>query len=189
MVPTLLIHDHILVSKLAFGVKIPFANKFLLQWGQPKRGEIVVFKSPENPDIFFVKRLVGLGGDEVELSEGTLKINGNPWNLESIKSTTSQDINNEQFSVFRENSHHVVRYRNQSEAQFSKYSVPENHYFMMGDNRDESSDSRVWGAVPNDLLVGRVTRIWFSCDEMLESAPFLCNLQTMRWSRILQGVQ
>ena len=130
MIPTLLIHDHILVNKLRFGVKIPFSNLFLAQWGHPHRGEIVVFRYPENPDVFFVKRVAAVAGDTLEVKEGNLVINGQKVESDPISHyEVLKNIRQEEgFDYFREHAldlksedTHVVRYKDKVFSSFPPF--------------------------------------------------------------------
>lgn len=131
MEPSIQISDHLLVNKAAFDVKIPFTQKSLLKTNEPARGQIVVFDYPVNPTQVFVKRLVGLPGDHISVRQGQVRVNG-----ERLPETDSPRLS---FSAGND----------------GEWIVPENHYFMMGDNRDNSSDSRAWGFVPRSHLKGR----------------------------------
>jgi signal peptidase I len=198
MIPSLLVHDHIVVNKLRFGIKLPFSNTFLLHWGHPHRGDVVVFRYPENPDVFFVKRVIAVSGDRIEVLNGDLVINGEivpqtalPRDV-AVKNITFE----EGFDYFLENhldssstAPHVVRYQNKASSFFHSVTVPKDSFFAMGDNRDQSSDSRYWGYVPEQNLVGSATYIWLACDKTLESAAFLCDPQTIRWSRVGLKIQ
>ncbi len=192
MIPTLLIHDHIVVNKLAFGIKLPFGRTFLLHWSKPKIGQIVVFRFPDNPDIYFIKRILAVAGDELSIENGELKINGkavivNPSQAPRL-TADEEDFDYFSESLAEQNQTHLIRYeKNRWRDQFST-KVPEGHFFVMGDNRDQSNDSRVWGFVPVDHLIGTAQMIWLSCEETLASTPMLCNPQTLRWSRLLKKV-
>jgi len=180
MIPTLHIHDHILVNKLAYGVHVPFSKSWLMHWSNPRRGDIIVFRYPENPDVFFVKRAIGLPGDKVTLQSGALRINDQVLNLERITPLATDA--DPAYEFFREEGH-VVRYRDQFNAESEPITVPEGKLFVLGDNRDQSSDSRYWGFVPEENLVGRAWLIWMGCDDTLTSAQFLCDPTQLRWDR------
>jgi signal peptidase I len=193
MIPTLLIHDHILVNKLRFGVKVPFGNAFLLQWGHPHRGDVVVFRYPENPEVFFVKRVVAVAGDTLEVKEGNLWINGQKLEtdpvshyeiLKNIRQESGFDYFREHDLNFKTAATHVVRYQHKDFSSFHPVTVPPGHFFAMGDNRDQSSDSRYWGYVPERNLVGTANFIWLACEKTLESAAFICDPQSIRWNRV-----
>ncbi len=198
MIPTLLIHDHIFVLKSSFGLRKFWDQGFLLRWSAPQVGDIVVFKYPENPEIFYVKRVVAGPGDLIEVKDRRLSVNGV---VEDLKPLSGKDLDRLQnlgvdlqeahYDYFEEGAMgHPVRFmKDYTTRNFGPYKVPDQSYFMMGDNRDESSDSRVWGVVPFDHFVGKVSVIWLSCQDTLISAPMLCDPTKIRWSRILQKVQ
>lgn len=182
MIPTLLIHDHIFVNKLAYGIQLPFQRSYLVEWKHPNYGDIIVFRFPKNPDIFYVKRVIGKPGDHLFVSDGVIYRNGQP-----IEQTLEASPNSDYVYLKEEN--HLVRYIDQKASTFEEFDVPEKSYFVMGDNRDESSDSRVWGVVPESLVVGRASWIWLSCEEMLSSAPFVCHPQKLRFDRFFKEVR
>ncbi len=141
MKPTLLVGDHILVNKFIYGVKVPFTDKSLIELSQPKRGDVVVFKYPLNTKKDYIKRVIGLPGDKVELVNKKLLINGRPTADPHASYSIYGNLRN-----------------------FGPVSVPVDHLFVMGDNRDESSDSRVWGFVPFAYLKGKAFLIYWSWD-------------------------
>ncbi len=177
MVPTLLIHDHIFASKLAYGLRMPFGSGFIWRWGSPHRGDIVVFKFPLNPDVFYVKRAIGLPGDRIKMQDRRVWINGEALPLEQQGANFLEGI-----------PPHKVRYISDESGDFSEVVVPPEHFFMMGDNRDRSSDSRVWGYLPIENVVGRASLIWLSCDQTLSTAQMMCDPATMRWQRMFKGI-
>ncbi len=242
MIPTLLIHDHILVNKWVYGWRWPFSEKWLTFWNKPANGEIVIFKYPKSKDTYFVKRVVASEGDVIEVTEGQLKINdqfikrenidlsnlisdyrlaepliqsnlNNAIQFEDEKKIYNQIISNnyeilkqlrldlsilpeifsdswKNFSYFRESiqNHHFIS-RSLGEGQLPNYQsfkVPIGHFFVVGDNRDESSDSRVWGVVPYENLMGRAWFIWLSCEETLVSNPMVCDPNKIRWNRLFK---
>ena len=152
MKPTLLVGDHILVNKFIYGIKIPFTDKTLIHLGKPKRGDVVVFKYPLDTTKDYIKRVIGLPGDKIELANKQLRINGKVV-----------DDPHASYSVYG-------NLRN-----FGPVTVPAHHLFVMGDNRDESSDSRVWGFVPYAYLKGKAFLIYWSWDREHFG---------VRWSRI-----
>lgn len=189
MIPNLLIHDHILVKKFAFGLHIPFSDKWLVRWSQPQRGQVVVFKYPENPDVYYIKRLIGLPGDEVTVKNGRISINGEAWNLEPYESPA----NEAGFFYYNEKTpqeNHLVRFlSNDDGGEVKVFLVPEGQYFFMGDNRDQSSDSRYWGFVKEDYLVGEAWKIWLSCHSTLPTMTFVCDPSQIRWGRLFTPVR
>lgn len=188
MIPTLLINDNVFVNKLKYGVKIPFGNTFIFRWSDLQRGDVVVFRWPENPNVFFIKRVVAVAGDQIEIADGVLSVNGQAMPQESINLQNS-DQGFEYFSEsFKTSENHVIRYHNKEDSQFGAFTVPEKHFFVVGDNRDQSNDSRSWGPVPEENLVGKAMIIWLSCDETLSSARFLCDPKTLRKERIFKSI-
>lgn len=189
MIPNLLIHDHILVQKFSFGLRMPFSNHWLFSWHQPQAGDIIVFRYPKNPQIYFIKRLIAVPGDQVQIRGGKIKVNEKVWSYNPQANTENES----QFDYFLEDNgklKYPVRfytYRDDSQTDESlELTVPEGAFFFMGDNRDQSSDGRVWGLVPQENLIGQAWMIWLSCDQMLENMPFICNPQTIRWDRLFQ---
>lgn len=192
MIPTLKIHDHIFVNKLAYGVQNPFNEKVALAWSLPRRGDIVVFRFPDNPNIFYVKRVVGLPGETVELKNGQLYINDMPLDIgPDLQADRFGDEDSANFEYFKENAeyNYSVRYQNPLGANFGPVKVADDQVFVFGDNRDQSHDSRFWGGVPLVNLIGRAQLIWLSCDQTLASAQFLCDPSTIRWNRFLKKVR
>ncbi|MBV2169589.1 MAG: signal peptidase I [Bdellovibrio sp.] len=189
MIPNLLIHDHILVQKAAYGLHVPFGNPWIFQWSQPQRGEIIVFKYPENPDVYYIKRLIGLPGDKVDVQNGRITINGKKFTLTPYESPSSEVG----FNYYTENNgtkSYVVRFISEEVGGESQsYTVPEGHFFFMGDNRDQSSDSRYWGFVKNDYIVGKAWVIWLSCHSTLPTMTFVCNPSEIRFDRLFKKVQ
>lgn len=182
MIPTLWVHDHIFVNKLAYGIHVPMSKSWILHWGSPRKNEIVVFRYPESPEVFYVKRVVATAGDTLEIREGQMWINGEAIPQEPL----SQD--EEGFMHFQEPGRRI-RYLHYEESNFDSITVPEDHFFVIGDNRDQSNDSRYWGPVPVENVVGRASLIWLSCEETLPSARFLCDPKTLRFERIFKIVQ
>jgi signal peptidase I len=185
MIPTLLIGDYILVNKYAYGIRLPVINKKIVEVGSPQRGEVMVFRWPEDPSLDYIKRVVGLPGDKVEYRDKRLTINGETMPVtrtadylhkEKIQYSRQyiETLNGVQHSILLEDeAPPYVAYPKQfpfrdnciyNSSGFT-CTVPPGHYFMMGDNRDSSSDSRVWGFVPEENIVGRAFFIWFNFSE------------------------
>ena len=199
MVPQLLIHDHVIVKKYSYGLKPLWGDGWLINWNKPKRGDTVVFKYPENKNVYFIKRVVGLPGDTVEINNMTVKINGElnaltPVAAEDLSASSYLDeMSDAEYYLERlpqENESHFVRYesRDSLSEEPKIFHVPENSYFMMGDNRNNSHDSRFWGYVRFDELVGKAQLIWLSCEEMLVSAPVICNPTSLRKDRFMKTI-
>ncbi len=192
MIPTLLIHDHILVNKFAYGLRMPFQKNYLARWSVPKRGEIIVFRSIDNNEIYLVKRVIGLPGDSIDISEtGTLSINGKAVEEVVIQSTQELDEFRD-YRWIRERLEEGVKFSTLKDdatlAARGPFKVGAGEIFMMGDNRENSSDSRVWGPVPLENVLGRASLIWLSCEETLRDASRLCNPTTIRWKRMFQSL-
>jgi signal peptidase I len=169
MMPTLLIGDFILVNKYAYGVRLPVINQKIIDIGAPQRGDIVVFRFPKDPTVDYIKRVIGLPGDRLAYYNKQLFVNGQP-----IKQTplaeyegTGQGGNMTGAILINEEltgvNHDILIREGQPSVQ-GEFVVPEGQYFVMGDNRDNSNDSRYWGTVPESHLVGRAFAIWMNWD-------------------------
>ena len=156
MIPTLLVGDHILVNKFVFGPQIPFTKIRLFSFQKPKRGEVVVFLEPTDRKKDFIKRVIGLPGETIEVINRKVHINGKP-------------LEGEEYAYYA--SSRLIR----GLDNHGPVNIPENSYFMMGDNRENSSDSRVWGPVPFELMKGKAFIIYWSWN-----GPD----RNVRWSRI-----
>jgi signal peptidase I len=169
MQPTILVGDRLFVNKLAYDLKVPFTTWHLAQWSNPQRGDIVVFYSPHD-GTRLVKRVVGLPGDTVELREEQLVINGNPVDYAPLSAELSSELpkaerEGNQFATEKLPAHqHVVMAtpRLPAKRTFGPVQVPDNCYFMMGDNRDNSFDSRYFGVVERKRILGKATAVVLS---------------------------
>jgi signal peptidase I len=159
MKPTLLIGDHILVSKFNYGIRLPLIRSTLLPVGTPKRGDIVVFIYPEDRSKDFIKRLIGLPGDVIEVRDKKILLNGLPW-------IDAHGVNVDNL---------IIPGSVQPRDNFGPVKVPEDSLFVMGDNRDESYDSRFWGFVPMKDVLGKALIIYWSWNQ---------DDHGVRWSRI-----
>ncbi len=162
MLPSLEIGDYVLVNKFSYGVRLPVIGTVVLPVGLPARGDVMVFKFPANPSVNYIKRVIGLPGDHIESRGEVLFING----IEAKRELLSQEPAIEPWQqVWREDLlgvKHITREeigREPTGGDWS-YTVPAGHYFMMGDNRDNSNDSRFWGPVAEHLIVGKAFFIW-----------------------------
>jgi signal peptidase I len=169
MMPTLLIGDFILVNKYNYGIRLPVINSKIISNGTPMRGDIIVFRYPENPSIPFIKRVVGLPGDHIAYYDKTLYVNDVPMKQTIIGPYGASGSG----SIMNGVSHRVEDLEiveHDILVDIDRYSrevegiVPEGHYFVLGDNRDNSKDSRYWGFVPDDNLIGRAFMIWMNWD-------------------------
>ena len=190
MIPTLLVGDFILVNKFTYGIRLPVVNKKIIDINQPAHGEVMVFRYPENPTLDYIKRVVGVPGDHVEYRNKRLSINGELVQVEAAEDFQYVDgglsfINALRFSeMLGEHRHSIIvnpeapplqlagvkqfpqrENCDYNEREFSCV-VPPGHYFMMGDNRDSSSDSRYWGFVPEENIVGKAFLVWWNFGEL-----------------------
>ncbi|MDP2311054.1 MAG: signal peptidase I [Pseudomonadota bacterium] len=220
MVPTLAIGDFILVSKLAYGLRVPFTNIEILPRGEPERGDIVVFIHPptQNPDPWcklkripawisggalpgpredcetdYIKRVVGLPGDTVEVRDDVVFVNGveQTRTFQAGYSYTDQFCRSDDMRMFEEvldgKPHPVLQSTTYAQrmADWGPKTVPDGEYFMMGDNRDNSADSRVWGFVPRDNIKGRAMFVWLSFNGCEGTIRALGSIRTERIGTIL----
>lgn len=169
MMPTLLIGDFILVNKYDYGIRIPVINTKIIENKTPKRGDIVVFRYPVDPKIPFIKRVIGLPGDKISYHEKTIYINDIPikQNINGRYMAYGSGMMMDGASLRKEDllgvQHDILISPNRSSVELETI-VPEGHYFVLGDNRDNSKDSRYWGFVPDENLVGRAFMIWMNWD-------------------------
>src|SRR6516165_876110 len=212
MMPTLLDGDFIIVNKYAYGLRLPVINRKIIATGEPQRGDVVVFRYPPDPSTNFIKRLVGLPGDHVEVHDNLIIVNGKPVPFRVGRQRfndgcyVNMSLAHEQLGAHE---HEVIFCPAALDRQpvlpackrsgvrgyvcgdedapgvgrMAPYDgvVPPGHYFMMGDNRDNSDDGRSWGYVPEENLVGKATRIWFNWDLGRSGGPM--------WSRIGSSIQ
>lgn len=158
MMPTLLQGDFIFVQKFAYGLRLPVSETKIIETGSPERGDVVVFRLPSDPSINYIKRVIGLPGDEVVYERQRLTINGEAADLKQGANASLEA------PIFVEDldgrEHDILVTNPQFSTRDGTYRVPEGHYFVMGDNRDRSRDSRFIGAIPEEFLVGEAVRIW-----------------------------
>ena len=198
MMPTLLVGDFILVEKFSYGLKDPVWRSQLVETGKPERGDVAVFKYPENPRIDYIKRVVGLPGDRIVYRNKQVYIQPACAHGEKtcpeLKQVARVGVNQGEFSQngvplsrytekLGEVTHDILinpqrpdptgYYYREGKLPVGEYIVPEGHYFMMGDNRDNSTDSRFWGFVPEENLVGKAVAIWISFEFDRTKADFL----------------
>lgn len=194
MVPTLMVGDHIFVNKFTYGFRFPGTTKWIAEFGEPKRGEVIIFIYPEDKRLDFIKRVVGVPGDFIQMKKGELFVNGAKVAQEEIeikgidprdkrrllipeaqargidppfqKLPYYRDFRKYQIKLEDLYGHHHLIQRDRfvpGEDDFNLV-VPPDNYFVMGDNRDQSADSRVWGFVPRKNLKGRAMFVWLSLD-------------------------
>ncbi len=220
MMPTLQDGDFILVNKFTYGLRLPVTNTKILSLGEPQRGDVVVFRYPPDPQVNYIKRLVGLPGDRVEIRDDRIIINGEPVSTEVLGRYSDGCYSNMVLSAEKlgEHVHQVLSCRtpfgivgpalpgcnrrldrgyvcddarvttlpgNLADSgdhdEFKEMQIPAGHYLMIGDNRDNSADGRVFGLVPEANLVGSARRIWFNWDLQRSAGP--------EWSRIGKRIQ
>ena len=167
MMPTLLIGDFIFVNKFVYGLRLPVLNTEIVDFGEPERGDVVVFRLPSDPSVNYIKRLIGLPGDEITYQNKRLYVNNEPVSLEYL-GLYETDLGAE-VRIARESLgavEHDILLMPYQQSMEGTFVVPEGHYFMMGDNRDNSRDSRYPGVgfIPADYVVGRAERIWMNWD-------------------------
>ncbi|MBU6468942.1 MAG: signal peptidase I [Betaproteobacteria bacterium] len=186
MIPTLHIGDFILVNKFVYGLRLPFTNHTFIHIEEPHSGDVMVFHYPEDPSVNYIKRVIGMPGDVVSYQDKRITVNGHPLPTKSdgVYNSMEEDISMVQFDKFEEkigvHTHNFITVPSQPAIFNSQVlnfdghqnctynldgftcKVPAGHYFMMGDNRDRSSDSRYWGFVPEDNIVGKAVLIWMN---------------------------
>lgn len=192
MVPTLKIGDHIVVSKFNYGFNFPFTTWEFVSWSAPKRGDVIVFIYPKDESLYYIKRVVGIPGDKIEFKGKDLWVNGAPvpkeliTDEEEIKRILGDATGTGQ--VYKEDLNgvvHYVKYSQNNAYEFSRNSEPhvvsDDHFFVMGDNRDDSYDSRSWGDVPRKNLRGKAQMIWISLDRNASWG----STDKVRWARAM----
>jgi len=174
MMPTLLVGDFILVNKFAYGLRLPVLNTKVLDIGEPQRGDVFVFRYPRNPKVDYIKRVIGLPGDEITYRNKVVYVNGKEIPQNDLgpylgsgdegRKMAGAEIRHEMLPGVE---HDILTWSLHSGAE-GTFRVPAGHYFAMGDNRDNSEDSRYWGFVPEANLVGRAFVIWMNWDSGIE---------------------
>ena len=169
MMPTLIAGDFIAVNKFSYGLRLPVFNIQLVPVGLPQRGEVFVFHYPVDPSIDYIKRVIGLPGDDIRYENKQLTINGEMieqffvgqylYNINDYQIATADE-----YLVKHNDTEHSILLHDLPDRDFH-FKVPEGHYLAIGDNRDNSSDSRVWGFVPEEYLVGKAWVIWLNFGE------------------------
>jgi signal peptidase I len=169
MMPTLLVGDFILVNKFAYGIRLPVLNTKIIEIEEPERGDVVVFRYPKDPSVDYIKRVVGLPGDTIRYANKVVYVNGQPagqvpagvyLGKGSGVSMSGASKRREQLGDLQ----HDILVMPRTPGVQGEYVVGKGEYFVMGDNRDNSNDSRYWGTVPEGNLVGKAFRIWMNWD-------------------------
>jgi signal peptidase I len=185
MMPGLLAGDFILVNKYTYGLRLPVINRKAVELGAPKRGDVMVFRFPGDPSVNYIKRVIGLPGDRIVYRDKKLTINNQPMPQAPGGDYTYSESGNHLIFARRymeqiDGVEHDILLSEGPNLGTLEFSVPEGQYFVMGDNRDRSNDSRYWGMVPEANVVGRAFLIWFSWD-MTQGG--------VSWSRIGNTIQ
>ncbi|KJS09765.1 MAG: signal peptidase [Gammaproteobacteria bacterium BRH_c0] len=173
MVPTLQVGDFILVNKFAYGLRMPVTQAKIVDIGEPERGDVMVFFPPDDPR-YFIKRVIGLPGDHVQLFDNQLFVNGEKIQQKRLSGPSLAGYGYDIVEESIEGESHLIRKHRVPGRLGRRVSVvvPAGHYFMMGDNRDNSSDSRVWGSVPEENIVGKAFAIWMHWDDLFSLPGF-----------------
>ncbi|MFH1043942.1 MAG: signal peptidase I [Pseudomonadota bacterium] len=192
MIPTLLVGDFILVNKYTYGIRLPVSNKKIIDMNEPERGDVMVFRYPDDPTVDYIKRVVGLPGDKLDYQNKRLTINGVEVPLKEAGDYLLRDkiqylkrytetLGKTEHAILVDTSEaaalpYVKQFPQRENCIYNSNgmacTVPPGHYFMMGDNRDNSSDSRVWGFLPEANIVGKAFFIWFNFSELRRFGQF-----------------
>jgi len=169
MMPTLLVGDFILVNKFSYGIRLPVLDTKIIEMGKPERGDVVVFRYPKDPNVDYIKRVVGLPGDRVGYFNKVVYINGEAVGQvpSGVYVGKGSGVSMSGASKRQEklgDVQHDILVMQRTPGLEGEFVVPPGEYFVMGDNRDNSNDSRFWGAVPEGNLVGKAFRIWMNWD-------------------------
>ncbi|MBF0453561.1 MAG: signal peptidase I [Magnetococcales bacterium] len=190
MIPTLLVGDYLFVSKSAYGFRLPFTQSRILMGDGPERGDVAVFEYPRDPSKDYIKRVVGLPGDRIVYRNKRLYINGSQVEYQPVGEYTYQTVRDTQeeatlFTEKLEGAPHPILVQSYSFMDgYTDQVVPSGHYFVMGDNRDNSNDSRAWGFVPAHRLVGKALRIFWSWEQHSDGL-----MDGVRWDRLWTQVK
>lgn len=192
MIPTLLVGDFIAVNKFTYGIRLPVIDKKIIEMNSPQRGDVVVFRYPPDPSLDYIKRVVGLPGDKVAYQNKRLTLNGQPvaverdgdyFDAERMFYTPRyvEKLGEVEHGLLIEDQApafvpHVMQFPGRENCLYNSEGfvceVPPGHYFVMGDNRDNSQDSRVWGFVPDRNLVGKAFFVWFNFGDLKRIGGF-----------------
>ena len=208
MIPSLLIYDHIIVNKFTYGVRVPFSKKQIWIRAQPKRGDVVVFRPVKVSKgmKFMIKRVIGVPGDKIYIDDKKrLWINGepiqrdllgSPGDGQKFYSITEEDLGADfsDYHFYSETGNNGYTYRIiLEEDDFylplqTDFEVPKDYVFVMGDNRDNSHDSRFWGPLPIHNIMGKAVLVWLSCEDTFLNLPILCHPDKLRGARIFKKI-
>lgn len=164
MIPTLLEGDHIFVNKFVYGLRVPFTKKWFVHFRKPERGEVIVFFFPLDESKNFIKRVIGVAGDTIRFDGDSVFVNGKKISREPLEGLSEDGFQHaiELYDGHRYEVQFDQRYQNLMEEEIL---VPEGHFFVMGDNRHHSEDSRAWGFVPLENIKGRAMFVWLSLNK------------------------
>lgn len=163
MIPTLKVGDFILVNKFSYGLRLPVLNTKVVPIADPKRGDVVVFKFPDDPSVNYIKRLIGLPGDVIAYRNKIIYVNGVAQPQTFVANLSPDHLMDETLAGVEHQIYNTpIRVGIEGE-----WTVPQGKYFVMGDNRDNSNDSRYWGFVPDSLMVGKAFAVWMHWEEFL----------------------
>jgi len=186
MIPTLSIGDHLFVNKFIYGIRFPFTKTRFFRFTDPKRGDVIVFIYPKDESKDFIKRVIGLPGDKIHIEHGIISLNGTPLKMHRLDVKPYPDDNRRllvrdgtehpipfvrgwrDFDFYEEligGKEHIVQYERYMNRPTYDVVVPPHSYFVMGDNRDNSADSRIWGFVPDGNIKGKAMFVWLSLDK------------------------
>ena len=215
MLPTILRYDYVLINKIAYGLKFPFSNSYIASWSKPERGDVVLFRTPFNSQYLSIRRVIGVPGDLVLIKDDAVYLNHKKLihlsaiqRAQDFKWLRDEDFSDEGMTEDKSHYMHLEEYLTPSYAHsilikkqrpypltFGPYRVPSGHYFVMGDHRDRSQDSRTWPSeipklnkkntnlVQESDILGRVSRVLISCQETVTHLHYVCHPEFMRWSR------
>ena len=192
MIPTLQVGDFILVNKFTYGIRLPVINTKIIEMGAPKRGDVMVFRYPEDTSVDYIKRVIGVPGDKIAYQNKRLSINGQELPIrkmedylhsdrmyysrqfvEKIDRVEHRTLNDDDAPAFITD---AAQFPNRENCLYNNAgvicTVPAGHYFMMGDNRDNSRDSRYWGFVPDENIVGKAFFVWFNFGDLKRIGSF-----------------
>ena len=173
MVPTLAVGDFILVNKYTYGLRLPVVRTKILDMNEPERGDVMVFFPPHKPDTYYIKRVIGLPGDQIVYKNKKLYINGEPASQELLAQLPTHRPN---YRIWNESlsgvEHEIRTSLSRHGLDDISITVKPGHYFMMGDNRDNSLDSRAWGQVSEKAIVGKAFAIWMHWNSFFSLPSF-----------------